>query len=165
MNLLFLVIGIAVAAVVTFYAYRWWTGPQFPAAQLATTGAYLIRDKSLYGGYPTPLIYKERAPDEYIMALFDPEGKEAVAPLSARQLQVMLDNYKEKFDVMAPHSVDEMASAFREAILAYQAAAMMHMASTDPSDEETRRREMVAMSLRPEELITERIVFMKEQLM
>lgn len=164
MNLLFLVIGIAVAAVASFYAYRWWTVP-VPVAQFGPMGAYLIRDKSLYGGYPTPLIYRERAPDEYIMAVFDPEGNDAVAPLSKKQLQVVLDNYREKFDVMAPHSVDEMASAFREAILAYQATAMMRMASTDPSDEETRKREMVAMSLRPEELITERIVFMKEQLM
>jgi hypothetical protein len=167
MNLFFLLIAVGVAVVAGYYAYRWWRGPASPAPTLAQQGAYLVRSDALYGGYPTPLIYKQRAADQYIFALFDPQGKEAVAQLTERELQIMFDSHKEKYDVSEGDPVTLGAtygSRFTDAIRKHQAQALLALSASDPTDMAARAKEIESLARQPQDIIADLIRSMRDQL-
>ena len=117
--LYYLVAAIAVVAIV-YVGYKWYSSPKQLPPSLPDTGAYLIRSDSLYGGYPSPLLYKKRAENEYVLAMYDPMMTDTIVTVNTMELQAFLDNYKEKYDVLhAPH-MEHLVTAFRDNILAYQ---------------------------------------------
>lgn len=167
MNLFFLLVAVGVAVVAGYYAYRWWRGPAEPAPTLTPQGAYLVRSDSLYGGYPTPLIYKQRGDDQYIFALFDPQGKEAVAQLTERELRIVLDSHAEKYDVGMGDPATLGAThgpRFADAIRKHQANALIALSASEPTDMDVRAKEIEALARQPADIIADLVRFMRDQL-
>jgi hypothetical protein len=171
MNLFFVLLAVAAVGAVSYYAYTWWTAPAAaPLAGLPVSGAYLIRSASLYGGYPTPFIYKQHSEGKYISALFNPfspddSSSQGIAQLSEKELRVLLDQYSEKFNVDSSDvDVKALGAHFAEAIRAHQARALLALSATDPTDRDAREQEIVRLSRAPEEVVADQIAFMHDQL-
>lgn len=169
MNLFFVLFAVAAVAAVSYYAYTWWTAPVAPVLGLPVSGAYLIRSESLYGGYPTPFIYKKHSEGRYISALFNPfdvtKQDQGISQLSEKELRVLLDQFREKYNVDNDGvDVKALGSHFAEAIRTHQARALLLLSATDPTDRETREQEIIKLSRAPEEVIADQIAFMHEQL-
>lgn len=165
MNLFFVLLAVAAVAAVGYYAYTWWRKPAGGADQFADSGAFLVRSSSLYGGYPTPLIYKKRSENNYIMALFDPAHKEAVAQLTEREMRVVLDSYAERYEVLSgAHTPTSLAALFAPAIREHQANALLSLGMTEPADLVAREQEIAALAKQPEAVIADQIAFMRDQL-
>lgn len=141
-----------IVAIVTYFGYKWYNAP--PPPPFPTSGAFLIKSASLYGGYPTPLIFKKRE-DDYIMALYDPHMSETVAQLSEKELRTILDNYTEKYNILGETDVTKLVEIFRPAILEFQTKLLLNAESAEAAE---------LASVPPAELLEKQVQFINLQL-
>lgn len=151
-SLLFYFIAAIAVTVVAYFGYKWYSAP--PPPPFPTSGAFLIKSASLYGGYPTPLIFKKRDND-YIMALYDPHMSETVVQLSEKELTTVLDNYTEKFNILGETDVNKLIDVFRPSILEFQTKLLLNAESVEAAE---------LASVPPAELLEKQIQFINLQL-
>jgi hypothetical protein len=152
MGILVYIIGAILVAVVAYFGYKWYNAeapPPFP-----TSGAYLINSQSLYGGYPTPLIFKKHETD-YIMALYDPHMADTVSQLSEKELRTILDNFSEKYNILGMVNVSNLVEIFRPAILEFQTKVLLSAESAEAAE---------LASIPPAELLEKQVQFINLQL-
>lgn len=152
MGVLVYILVAALVAVVSYFGYKWYTTP--PSTPFPTSGAFLIKSASLYGGYPTPLIFKKRDND-YIMALYDPHMSETVAQLSEKELSTILDNYTEKYNILGEPDMNKLVEIFRPAILEFQTKLLLNAESAEAAE---------LASVPPAELLEKQVQFINLQL-
>ncbi len=151
--LYYLVAAVAVAAIV-YIGYKWYTTPKQLPPPLPTTGAFLLRSDSLYGGYPSPLLYKKRAENEYVLAMYDPMMNDTIVVVTEVQFLAFLDNYQEKYNILQSPNVVELSTVFRENILSYQSKLLFS----------EKAEEVELAGIPPAELLEKIITFINVQL-